>query len=68
METTQQAGKPIGQHIVLTSHHLCKAVWGDVHIISVLSVLFTGKRFSGEGERENVRAVWRNATINAEAF
>ena len=30
--------------------------------------LSTGKRLFGEGERENVRTVWRNAAVDAEAF
>lgn len=48
---------------------LHKAVWVDVHNISLWIIcMYTGTRFSGEGERTNVWAVRGNAAINAEAF
>lgn len=51
----------------LFSNHQLGAVPGCVWITSVHSV-FTGERFAGKGERADVRAVRRNAAINAEAF
>ncbi len=35
---------------------------------NICMYLCTGERFFGESERADVRAVWRNAAINAEAL
>lgn len=60
---TQQAARPLGQHTFLLA---CIRMCGMLSLPPLH--LYTGERLFGEGERADVRAVWRNAAINAEAF